>query len=134
MTRKWVDTNIIVRAVTGQPPDMAQRLLPVLHQAARGQFELVIPSIVVAEAVYVLEETLGFSRKDVGKALRAFCGLKGVKLEEFEVILTALSDYEGTNVDFADAYLGAKAKLYGDVVLTWNARDFKKIGARHEAP
>ncbi|ACV58236.1 PIN domain-containing protein [Alicyclobacillus acidocaldarius] len=134
MVRKWVDTNIIIRAVTGQPPDMAHRLLPILHQAAQGDFELVVPSIVVAEAVYVLEGTLGFSRKDVARALRAFCGLKGVELEEFEVILTALSDYEETHVDFADAYLGAKVKLTGDVVLTWNSKDFRKIGASYEAP
>ncbi|SFU48692.1 type II toxin-antitoxin system VapC family toxin [Alicyclobacillus macrosporangiidus] len=84
---KWIDTNIIVRAVTGHPPHMAASLPPILNQAANGQVNLIVPSVVVAECVYVLEG-LGYSRGQVAFGLRAFFGLEGVTLEEQAVILT----------------------------------------------
>jgi predicted nucleic-acid-binding protein len=131
--RKFVDTNIIMRAVTGQPPEMAAKLPFVLKQAEQEEIELVVPSVVVAESVYVLEG-LGYTRDQVAYALRAFYSLQGVILEETNVILTALSDYERTNVDFPDAYLAAKSKLMGGSVLTWNAKDFDKLGCSYETP
>jgi predicted nucleic acid-binding protein len=130
---KWIDTNIIVRAVTGHPPHMAASLPPILNQAANGQVNLIVPSVVVAECVYVLEG-LGYSRGQVAFGLRAFFGLEGVTLEEQAVILTALTDYEKTSVDFPDAYLAAKAKLSGRPVLTWNLKDFRKVGCPYEQP
>lgn len=131
--RKWLDTNIIIRAVTGHPPEMAAKVPPILKQAEQGEIELVVPSVVVAESVYVLEK-LGYSRDQVAYALRAFYSIQGVLLEESNVILTALIDYERTNVDFADAYLAAKSKLMDGSVLTWNAKDFNKLGCQCEKP
>jgi predicted nucleic-acid-binding protein len=112
---------------------MAAKIPPILKQAEQGEIGLVVPSVVVAESVYVLEG-LGFTRDQVAFALRAFYSLQGVILEESNVILTALSDYERTNVDFQDAYLAAKCKLSDGSVLTWNTKDFDKLGCSYERP
>jgi predicted nucleic-acid-binding protein len=95
--------------------------------------QIIVPSVVVAESVYVLEG-LGYQRDQIAYALRAFCSLQGIDFEESNVILTALSDYERTNVDFADAYLGAKSKLTDEPVLTWNVKDFNKLGCEYVQP
>ncbi|MCL6625326.1 PIN domain-containing protein [Alicyclobacillus shizuokensis] len=133
--RKWVDTNIIIRAVTGHPPEMAGKLPPLLTQAEQGEFELVVPSVIVAECVYVLQsQYFSYTRQQIAYALKAFFSLQGVVLEEQAVILRALSDYERTTVDFQDAYLAAKSHLSGEPVLTWNVKDYNKLGSLYQEP
>ena len=47
----FLDTNVLVRHLTGDPPDLAQRATEFLAEAE----ELLVPDLIVAEVVYVLE-------------------------------------------------------------------------------
>ena len=47
----FVDTNVLVRHLTGDPPEMAGRATAYL----RAEAELLLTDLVVAETVYVLE-------------------------------------------------------------------------------
>ncbi|OYW93286.1 MAG: VapC toxin family PIN domain ribonuclease [Caulobacterales bacterium 32-67-6] len=99
-----IDTNIVVRLLTGDHPDQSAR--------ARSLIEIhrvFVPTTVVLESEWVLRGAYGLGRDHVIPALRAFAGLPNVTLQEPERVAAALDWAEG-GMDFADAlHLGAAA-------------------------
>jgi len=63
----FVDTNILVRHLTGDPPEQAARATTFLAAAD----ELLLADLVVAEAVYVLESFYEVPRARVAELVRA---------------------------------------------------------------
>ena len=107
----WVDTNVLVRHLTGDPPAMARRATRFLADASPG--ELLVADLVLAEVVYVLESVYGVGRADVADAARAILTFPAVTTSDPELLLRAVEVYEIDRLDFADAYLVACAERYG---------------------
>jgi len=64
----FIDTNVLVRHLTGDPPDMAARATAYLE----NENELLLTDLVAAETVYVLESFYETPRHEVAEALRSF--------------------------------------------------------------
>jgi len=60
----FIDTNILVRHLTGDPPDMAERATAYLA----GATELLLADLIVAETVYVLESFSKTTRAQIADA------------------------------------------------------------------
>lgn len=103
-----LDTNVIIRHLTGDPPAMAKRATRFLASAS----ELVLADVVVAECVYVLESFYEVPRARIAELMRAALTMPSV-LAETELLMRALEVYEFGRIDFADAYLVASAELTG---------------------
>lgn len=97
-----VDTNVIVRHLTGDPPEMAKRATRFLATEA----ELALVDLVIAECVYVLESVYELDRVAVAQLMRAALALPTVSAD-VELLLRALEVYELDRLDFAEAYLAA---------------------------
>lgn len=104
-----VDTNVLIRHLTGDPPALARRATRFLGQAAG----LVCPDLVVAETVYVLESFYGVARDGVAGLLRAVVASPAVIVSDELLILRAIEVYEVDQLHFAEAYLVAAAERYG---------------------
>jgi predicted nucleic acid-binding protein len=104
--RAFVDTNVIVRHLTQDPPDQGQRATAFLF----GAEQLRLADVVVAETVYVLQSVYGASRADVAQGVRATVEFPAIELENRARLLRALDVYERDRIDFADAYLVALAE------------------------
>lgn len=107
--RCLVDTNILLRFFTGEPPEMAERARELIAQADTGKLLLEISSLVVAEAIYTLESYYEMSKAEVCDKLLVFLRSRGIHAQESEVVLDALARYRSLPVHFADAYLAAQA-------------------------
>jgi predicted nucleic acid-binding protein len=92
-----IDTNLIVRYLTGDDPDQAARARAVIDGGA-----VFVPLTVVLEAEWVLRSAYGFRAPEVIRALRAFAGLPTVSVEEPDLVAAAL-DLVARGLDFADA-------------------------------
>jgi predicted nucleic-acid-binding protein len=103
-----LDTHVVIRHLTGDPPAMARRATRFLSSAP----ELVLADLVVAECVYVLESVYGVSRVSVAKLMRTVLAMPAV-LADTGLLLRALELYELDRLDFAEAYLAARAELSG---------------------
>jgi len=68
----FVDTNVLLRHLTGEPPDQARRATRLLAHAAPGSLRL--PDLIVAEMVYVLESHYRVERTALAGILRAVLG------------------------------------------------------------
>jgi len=105
----FVDSNILVRHLTGDPPDQARRAAAFLRS---GQ-ELVLVDLVVAEVVYVLESVYEVERERVAELLRAAIGFPAILVADEALLLRALELYEQYRIHFAESYLAACAELSG---------------------
>ena len=108
MTKAYLDANVIVRLITGDPPGMADRAERLFRRVDEGDLELVVETIVVAETVWVLSSFYGFSSADIAPVMSAFLVGNGILCEEKVEILQALALYADRNIDFADALLAVK--------------------------
>jgi predicted nucleic-acid-binding protein len=92
-----IDTNIIVRYLTRDHPHQSPKA-----QAVIEQDNVFVCATVLLETEWVLRSVYGYSPALVCAALRAFAGLPCVRLDQPDVIVTALQWAE-QGMDFADA-------------------------------
>jgi predicted nucleic-acid-binding protein len=105
----FVDTNVIIRHLTGDPAEMATKATSYF----RTETELLVTDLVVAETVYVLESFYETPREQVAVALRSLIALAAVETVDSALLLRALEVYEIDRIDFAEAYLVASAESTG---------------------
>jgi predicted nucleic acid-binding protein len=103
-----LDTNVVVRHLTGDPPAMARRATKLLAT----ETELVLTDLVLAECVYVLESFYEVERSRVAELMRAALAVPSIASDS-ELLLRALEIYELDRLDFAEAYLVAAAEFTG---------------------
>ena len=105
----FVDTNVLVRHLTGDPPEQAARATGLLSRAG----QLLLPDLIMAEVVYVLESFYEVPRPRVAELARAIIAFPAIEVADEPVLLRALEIYEVHRLDFADAYLVAEAETSG---------------------
>lgn len=107
--RAFLDTNVLVRHFTGDPPELAGRTTRFLAEAE----ELLVPDLIVAETVYVLESFYEVERPQVAELARAIVAFPAVTVIDEDLLLRAVEVYEVDGLDFAEAYLVAAAERSG---------------------
>ena len=105
----FVDTNVVVRHLTGDPPDMARRATRYL----RGATALLLVDLVVAEVVFVLESYYKSPRTVIADAIRALIGFESIRVVDADLLHRAIEVYQHDGLDFAEAYLVATAERSG---------------------
>jgi predicted nucleic acid-binding protein len=103
----FVDTNVLVRHLTGDPPEMAARASAYIA----AERELLLTDLVAAETVYVLESFYYRAPRDqVAEAMRSLIAFDSVVCVDPALLLRAIEVYETDRIDFAEAYLVACAE------------------------
>jgi predicted nucleic acid-binding protein len=105
----FLDTNVLIRHLTGEPPAQARRATAFLEQAG----ELLLADLIAAEVVYVLESFYEADRARVAELLRSIIAYPAVVVLDAPLFLRALEVYEVNRLDFAEAYLVANAEASG---------------------
>ncbi|MDX6649280.1 MAG: hypothetical protein QOJ97_1231 [Solirubrobacteraceae bacterium] len=103
-----LDTNVVIRHLTGDPPALAQRATRLLARE-----ELLLTDTVFAETVFVLESFYEVPRARTANLMRAALALPGIRALDTVLLLRALDVYEHSRLHFVDAYLVAVAELSG---------------------
>ena len=125
-TRYLVDTNILLRFLSGEPAAQAAAARNLFAQAGEGKLVLDISPVIVAEALYTLVSFYGVERKTAAEKLSALLQQRGVKLRDANQVLSALKRLQTTTVGFADAFLAAGAAEESVSVASFD-RDFDKF-------
>ena len=105
----FLDTNVLIRHLTGDPPDQARRASRFLAAAD----ELLLPDLIVAEVVYVLESFYEVERAEVGRLVRAVLAFPAIRTLDAPLLRRTVELYERPGLDFAEAYLVASAEATG---------------------
>ncbi len=126
--RAVIDTNLLVRYLTEDDPSKAHDVKRLLLKAAQGEVRLLIPSVVIAELVWVLQSFYKLERSEIVPLLNAILHTHGVEVSEKLVVSEAITLYRDGTIDFIDAWIISFAKTAGvRVVYTFDRKHFKSI-------
>lgn len=105
----FIDTNILVRHLTGDPRDLAERATAFLAQAE----ELLLPDLIAAEIVYVLESFYEVPAEKIALLMQSVIAFDSIRTLDPLLLLRSLEVYVNHGIDFAEAYLVASAESAG---------------------
>ncbi len=105
----FIDTNILIRHLTGDPPDMAALATAYL----KAETGLLLTDLVVAETVYVLSSFYEVPRPQVAEVIRSMITFDSLVTVDPALLLRAVEIFEVDRLDFAEAYLVACAESTG---------------------
>lgn len=119
----FLSATVLIRHLTGDPPEMARRATALLASAD----ELLLPDPVAAEAARILESFYEVSRPEVARLMRSAVTYPPIRCVDQALLLRALEIYETARVDFTEAYLAASAEAAGVNRVASFDRDLDRI-------
>ncbi len=122
-----MDANLIIRYLTDQPPDQAERAARLFDAVAEGTCVLTLEDVILAEVVWTLGSYYRMSKQDIAAALLEMLAPDGIRNADKEALQLALVLFAQKNLDFADALLAARAIQAGQHELYSFDRDFDRV-------
>jgi predicted nucleic-acid-binding protein len=107
-----IDTNVLVRYLTDDEPEMVDRAERLLERECTPDRLGFINLIVLCEVVWVLRAHYRFAREQIAAAIDALLRAPLLAVEHDDLVQRALLDFRTGKVDFADALIG---------LLNWRA-------------
>ncbi|HET7038045.1 MAG TPA: PIN domain-containing protein [Thermomicrobiaceae bacterium] len=125
---KWLDTNIILRYLTGDDPVKARACLTLFQRVRQGDEELTTSDVIVAEVTYVLTSQYQLDHAEIAARLLPLLVLPGLKLHRKRVVLRALEIYaQYRRLDFEDALSAAQMEHLGVREILSYDTDFDRV-------
>jgi predicted nucleic acid-binding protein len=134
MDTLWLDANVVLRFLTGDPPDLAERAARLMARADRGEVALYLSDLVLAEVVWVLGSFYRRTMAETAEVLVDLVSADGIKVDDRQATIRALELARDLNVDYIDAVLALDAAQADATVCTFDATDFKRLPARWMRP
>lgn len=138
MTSSFVDTDVIIRLLTGDDLIKQAKAFTLFEQVAQGVITLAAPDTVIADAVFVLSSPRLYNlpRHEVAALLTPLVRLPHFRVKNRHAVLAALAlyGYGPLKLDFGDAMLVASMHQSNSQALYSFDTDFDKIPGigRHE--
>jgi predicted nucleic acid-binding protein len=123
----FVDTNILLRYLTRDDEQKAQRALNLLVKVEQGEEKVVTSSLVFFETIFTLQHSYKVSRQQIRELILPIIALRGLQLPSKNVYYQAFDFYITKNISFADAYNAAYMLSEGiSNIYSWD-KDFDRI-------
>ena len=126
MSDVWLDANVLLRYLTNDPKEHADKAERLLSRAASGDIKLRVPVVVIAEVVWVLNSYYKWEGRNVSRDLIALIAADGLVVEDTDEVAEALDKMTSQNVSFVDAYLAAAARKADAPVASFD-RNFRRL-------
>lgn len=126
MNEIWLDTNVVLRFLLGEPAAQFERAHRLMRRAAAGDVVARVSHVTIAEATWVLATAYERDRTAIAESLSAFIRSDGISVANTDVVLDALRRMSERNVAFVDAYVAAVARHHLQPVATFDA-DFRRL-------
>ena len=114
MSEVVLDANVLLRLLTGEPHDLADRAKAIIAEAERKRVFLVLTPLTLAEVVFVLQSVYDRDRKEVAEQLLDLISAPSLTVLDRPALQQALIWYRDVHgIHFADAYVAAVATARG---------------------
>jgi len=121
-----LDTSVVVRLVTGQPPEQFARARARLEAAAAAGDEILLTDLVIGESYFVLRAHYGLGESDVRRALTRVIRSGVFRVDPVEAS-RALDATGGAG--FADRLIHLRYRALGAITLTFDRAQARLEGA-----
>ncbi len=114
MREAILDANVLLRYLTDEPRDLADRVAAILETAESQRIPLIVAPLTLAEVVYLLESVYHWPRKEIAERLLDLISASVLTVLEQDTLSQALTWYRDLRgLDFADGYVAALAASRG---------------------
>ena len=129
MREPFVDTDVLIRLLTGDDPLKQAQAAALFQRVESGQLTLSAPVTVIADTVYVLSSRRLYNlpRAQIRALLEPLLRLPGFKVQHRRALQLALVIYAASNLDFGDALIVANMQLEGSTSLYSYDADFDRF-------
>ena len=107
-----IDANVIIRFLVGDHKEHLEISSIFFEEIERGEREVEILDSVLMEVFFVLTKFYKIAKREVIDDLKKIIALRGVVGDKI-LLIEVLNIIESKNIDFVDALISAKSKLYG---------------------
>ncbi len=126
--RVVIDTNLLVRYLTQDDPEKAEAVETLLDKAGSGEVSILLPSIVIAELVWVLESFYKLEAAAISELVESVLNTPGLEVNEKEILFTICRTYREKKIDFIDAWIMEFAKKNGiDTIYSFDKKHFRGL-------
>ena len=116
-----VDTNVLVRFLTGDEADQSERARKLFLQAEQRGERFWVSVAVVLETLWVLSGAYGYTRVEILDAIEAATTLPCLSFESRSALVQTIRVGRTTRLDLPDALIGCCAREAGcGSVLTFD--------------
>ena len=123
-----IDTNLLVRYLINDDQKKAEAVDNLLDKAIKGDVRIVVPSVVIAELVWVLESFYQMKADAILELVEAIVNTSGLDVTDKSTVISALRLYKNRNIDFIDAWIIEFAKERGiRTIYTFDKKHFRDI-------
>lgn len=122
----FADTNIFIRFVIKDSPQLTQRSKNYLSKAKKEEIRIIILSEVILEIEYVLRKVYEIEKEKIFKFLESLIKATYIEVRDRSVWIESLKTYKITSIDLIDILIFKKAKEEGVQILSFD-QDFKKL-------
>lgn len=120
-----LDANIVLRYLLNDIPEQSLKAKTVITGS-----ESYITDVVTAEIIFVLERVIGMERPDIVKLIKAFLSLPSLGYNDY-FLDQAIDLYGGMRaLSIVDCYAATEAKVYGNLLVTFD-KELVKFGGSH---
>ena len=126
MTQPFIDTDVIIRLLTGDDPKKQAAASTLLERVEQGEVAISAPDTVIADAIHVLSSPRLYhlSREEIKDLLTPLVCLPHFQLQNRSAVLRALNLYASTKLDFGDTLILASMEQHRSNMLYSYDRDF----------
>jgi predicted nucleic-acid-binding protein len=122
-----IDANVVLRYLTNDVPDQAKQTEELLKRVEDGKEDLLLPDIILADIIWILERYYKQTREDIREWLTAIIGLQGLRLSDKDMALNALDIYVDKKIDWSDAFTAGQMLQRGITEIYSFDKHFDKI-------
>src|SRR4030042_2837573 len=127
--KKFVDTNIFLRFLTGDNPEKARKILTLLEPTRQKGLQLVTSDLVIAEVVWVLTSKRLFNlpKESVKENFLPLLLEDFISFPAKGYVASVFELFVDKNISFIDAYNAVYARrIQTDAILSYD-KDFDKL-------
>ena len=129
MTQSFIDTDVIIRFLTGDDLEKQAAATHLFEQVENGNLVVLAPDTVIADAVYVLSSRrlYNIARSEIRELLTPLVRLPNFRVQNRLNVLRALDLYASNNLDFGDTFIIASMEQQNSTILYSYDTDFDRI-------
>lgn len=125
-----LDTNIIIRLLTGDDKIKQEKAARLFEKIKEGKSTAFIHDVIIAEIVFVLvsKKLYSLSKHKIQSLLLPIVNLTNIKFNSKKKIKRAFELFVQHDIDFEDALIASEAENEKKEILSFD-KDFKKISS-----
>lgn len=121
-----LDTSVVLRLLTGQPQDLAERALKRYQDGVAEDDDFYVSDIVASEVYYAIQHHYGKTKEEALAALNGFATGDGISFSQNFAAAINTPNLHKANPGFVDRLLASGYRSQGQITLSCE-KSFKNL-------